>query len=78
MDRFTYRPRNRRPRNRRPRNFAAADIESEILPVVDDPTLGGQLHWTAGKHCGWLREEKLFVISYRALVLYLHEHNFTS
>ena len=34
IDGLTY-----RPRNGRPRKLTAADIESEILPVVDDPTL---------------------------------------
>jgi putative transposase len=71
IDGLTY-----RPRNGRPRKLTAADIESEILPVVDDPTLAGQLHWTAVKLCGWLREEKTFDISYRTLVRYLHEHNY--
>lgn len=71
IDGLTY-----RPRNGRPRKLTAADIESEILPVVDDPTLAGQLHWTAVKLCGWLREQKPFDISYRTLVRYLHEHNY--
>jgi transposase len=71
IDGLTY-----RPRNGRPRKLTAADIESEILPVVDDPALAGQLHWTAVKLCGWLREEKPFDISYRTLVRYLHEHNY--
>ena len=71
IDGLTY-----RPRNGRPRKLTAAEIESEILPVVDDPTLAGQLHWTAVKLCGWLREQKPFDISYRTLVRYLHEHNY--
>lgn len=71
IDGLTY-----RPRNGRPRKLTAADIESEILPVVEDPTLAGQLHWTAVKLCGWLREQKPFDISYRTLVRYLHEHNY--
>lgn len=35
-----------RPRNGLPRKLTAADIESEVLTVVDDPTLeiqGGQI-----------------------------------
>jgi transposase len=71
IDGLTY-----RPQSGRPRKLTAADIESQILPVVDDPTLAGQLHWTAVKLCGWLRQEKPFDISYRALVRYLHEHNY--
>lgn len=65
-----------RPKSGRPRKLSAAAIESEILPVVDDPTLAGQHHWTAVKLSGWLRQEKPFDISYRTLVRYLHEHNY--
>jgi transposase len=71
IDGLTY-----RPQSGRPRKLTAADIESQILPVVDDLTLAGQLHWTAVKLCGWLRQEKPFDISYRTLVRYLHEHNY--
>ena len=71
IDGLTY-----RPQSGRPRKLTAADIKSEILPVVDDPTLAGQLHWTAVKLSGWLRKEKPFDISYRTLVRYLHEHNY--
>jgi transposase len=71
IDGLTY-----RPRSGRPRKLSAATIESEILPVVDDPSLAGQLHWTAVKLSGWLRQKKPFDISYRTLVRYLHEHHY--
>jgi transposase len=71
IDGLTY-----RPRSGRPRKLSAATVESEILPVVDDPSLAGQLHWTAVKLSGWLRREKPFDISYRKLVRYLHEQNY--
>jgi len=71
IDGLTY-----RPRIGRPRKLTAAEIQSEILPIVDDPVLAGQLHWTAVKLSGWLRQEKSFDISYRTLVRYLHEHNY--
>lgn len=65
-----------RPRSGRPRKLSATTIQSEILPLVDDPALAGQLHWTAVKLSGWLRQEKPFDISYRTLVRYLHEHRY--
>lgn len=65
-----------RPKSGRPRKLSAAAVESEILPVVDDPALAGQHHWTAVKLSGWLRQEKPFDISYRTLVRYLHQHNY--
>ena len=71
IDGLTY-----RPRIGRPRKLTAAVIQSEILPVVDDPAPAGQLHCTAVKLSGWLRQEKSFDISYRTLVRYLHQHHY--
>lgn len=71
IDGLTY-----RPRTGRPRKLLASTVESEILPIVDDPSKAGQLHWTAVKLCGWLKQEKSFDISYRTLVRYLHEHRY--
>ena len=71
IDGLTY-----RPRPGRPRKLAAATVEAEILPLVDDPSMAGQLHWTAVKLSGWLKQEKPFDISYRTLVRYLHEHHY--
>lgn len=65
-----------RPRPGRPRLLENDAVRSEILPVVDDPSLAGQLHWTAVKLTGWLREQKGLEISHRTLVRYLHEHDY--
>lgn len=71
IDGLTY-----RPRCGRPRKLTAATVESDILPLVDDPSKAGQLHWTATKLSGWLKQETSIDISYRTLVRYLHEHNY--
>lgn len=71
IDRLTY-----RPRPGRPRNLDAARVESDIFPLVDDPSQAGGTHWTIVKLCGWLREEKQIVFSYRTLVRYLPEHEY--
>lgn len=71
IDGLTY-----RPYTGRPRRMAPAQVTSEILSVVDDPSLAGQTHWTLTKLCGWLREEKQIELSYRTLVRYLHEHDY--
>jgi transposase len=71
IDGLTY-----RPRSGRPRKLAASTVESDILPLVDEPSKAGQLHWTAVKLCGWLKQEKSIDISYRTLVRYLHEHDY--
>ena len=65
-----------RPIPGRPRKMAPGQVAHEILPVVDDPSLANQTHWTATKLCGWLREEKQMDLSYRTLLRYLHEHNY--
>jgi transposase len=65
-----------RPRPGRPRKLDEATVASTILPVVDDPALAGQLHWTAVKLCGWLKAEKQLDLSYRTLVRYLHEQDY--
>ena len=65
-----------RPRLGRPRKMEAARVTSDILSVVDDPSLAGQTHWTLTKLHGWLLEEKQIELSYRTLVRYLHESNY--
>ncbi len=60
----------------RPRKLDVSKVEAEILPVLDDPSLADQTHWTVVKLCGWLREQKQIDISYRTLVRYLHEHKY--
>lgn len=71
IDGLTY-----KPGPGRPRLLNHAQIESEILPVVDDPSLAGETHWTARKLCGWLNESLNTQISYRTVVRYLHEHDY--
>lgn len=71
IDAITY-----RPRSGRPRVLSADSVREEILPVLDDPSLAGQRHWTAVKLCGWLRESRDLDLSYPTLVRYLHEQNY--
>ena len=63
-------------RSGRPRKLDAARVISDILPLVDDPALANQTHWTVVKLCGWLCKEKQIDLSYRTLVRYLHEHQY--
>lgn len=71
IDAITY-----RPVSGRPRILEKQTVEAEILPVIDDPGIADQHHWTVTKLCGWLREEKNLDLSYRTLVRYLHEHDY--
>lgn len=71
IDGLTY-----KPQPGRPRKFSTEKIISEILPLIDDPSLAKQTHWTVTKLCGWLREQKDLDFNYRTLVRYLHEQNY--
>lgn len=65
-----------RPKSGRPRKLALQEVEESILPLVDDPSLAGQSHWTAVKLHGWLRDERKLDLSYRTVVRYLHEQGY--
>ena len=71
IDGITY-----RPRSGRPRCLSSDEIQKKILPLVDDPSLADQQHWTATKLCGWLKNKEDLDLSYSTLVRYLHEHNY--
>ena len=60
----------------RPRAVAKETVAEVILPVVDEPSLADQTHWTVTKLVGWLEEEKDLKIAYSTLVRYLHEHDY--
>lgn len=71
IDGVTY-----RPKTGRPRAIAPAKVAAEILPVVDDPSMAGETHWTVTKLVGWLAAEKRLDLAYSTLVRYLHEHGY--
>jgi transposase len=71
IDGLTY-----RPQPGRPRLIQAHEVDEKILPLLDDPALAGQNHWTAVKLCGWLRENEKMELSYPTLVRYLHERGY--
>jgi transposase len=65
-----------RPRPGRPRCISSSTVKEQILPIIDDPSLAGERHWTAVKLCGWLREHRDLDLSYSTLVRYLHEQDY--
>jgi len=71
IDGITY-----KPKKGRSRILSSREIQKNILPIVDDPGLAGEHHWTATKLCGWLRKEGKVDLSYSTLVRYLHEQNY--
>ena len=65
-----------RPGAGRPRLLEHDEIEEKVLPVVEDPSLADEHHWTARKLCGWLNDTLETKLSYSTVVRYLHEHDY--
>ncbi|MBK8092068.1 MAG: helix-turn-helix domain-containing protein [Verrucomicrobiaceae bacterium] len=50
--------------------------ERKILPLIEDPSLAGQSHWTAVKLHGWIKQNLQTQLGYSTTVRYLHEHDY--
>lgn len=61
-----------RPRSGRPRKIKFETVGDLLRPVLEDPSLAGQTHWTGVKLHGYLREEAGVEISYSTTMRYLH------
>lgn len=57
----------------RARKVALSLLKQHVEPVMDDPSLAGQTHWSAVKLHGWLRERLQVDLGYSTTVRYLHE-----
>ena len=62
------------PGRGRKRCITPSGVAGDILPLLDEPELAGQEHWTAVKLHGHLTRENAMEVSYSTLVRYLHEH----
>ena len=51
-------------------------VTSEIIPLLEDPSLAEQTHWTLTKRHGYLKVQKDLDLSYRTLHRYIKEHNY--
>ena len=51
-------------------------VSEKILPLIEDPSLAGQSHWTAVKLHGWIKENLQTQLGYSTTVRYLHEHDY--
>jgi len=60
-------------RNGRPRKVKIERVRDLLVPVLEDPALGGQVHWTGVKLHGWLLEQIQIDLGYRTVIRYLHE-----
>lgn len=64
-----------RPRAGRPRAIKKEQTE-RLKELIEKPELAGQVHWTAKKFHGYLRQELDQEVGYSTVVRWLHENNF--
>jgi transposase len=49
---------------------------AQYRQLIAQPELAAQLHWTAGKFYGYLRQGLQHESGYRTVIRWLHDHNF--
>ena len=62
-----------KPRPGRPRKIKIQKLNDLLIPVLEDPTRAGELHWTGVKIHGWLKEKLSLELGYSTLIRYLHD-----
>ena len=62
-----------KPQPGRPRRVKFQRLEDLLVPVLEDPSQAGELHWTGVKVHGFLREQLQIELGYRTVIRYLHE-----
>lgn len=65
-----------RPKSGRPRKVKLERVRDLLLPVLEDPTTAGQVHWTGVKLHGHLKEQLSLELGYSTTLRWLHELNF--
>jgi transposase len=63
------------PRSGRPSKITQ-EQSAHYRQLIEQPELAEQLHWTAVKFHGYLRQELQHEIGYRTVVRWLHDQNF--
>jgi transposase len=51
-------------------------VAEKIVPLIEEPSLAGQTHWTAVKLHGWIKEHLQAQLGYSTIVRYLHEQDY--
>jgi transposase len=65
-----------RTRSGRPRKATLASVRTLLEPVLLEPAKAGQVHWTAVKVHGYLKDKLAIDLGYRTTVRWLHELDF--
>ena len=61
-----------RPKPGRPRKVSLQRLGDLLVPVLKDPALAGERHWTGVKIHGWLKTQISEDLSYRSVIRSLH------
>ena len=65
-----------KPKPGRPRKVKLERVRDLLVPVLENPTAAGQVHWTGVKLHGYLQEQLALELGYRTALRWLHELNF--
>lgn len=65
-----------RPYAGRPRKMDIPQVRTDIIPLLEDPSLAQQTHWTLTKLHGYLKEQLQLDLSYRTLHRYIKEQEY--
>jgi transposase len=65
-----------KPRRGRPPKVKLQRLRDLLIPVLEDPSRAGELHWTGVKLHGWLKRKLVMELGYRTVIRYLHQLDF--
>ena len=65
-----------KPRSGRSRKVKLERVRDLVVPVLEEPSQAGELHWTEVKLLGFLQERLQIALSYRTIINYLHEQDY--
>ena len=65
-----------KPRPGRPRKVTLQRVQDLLVPVLEDPSQAGQVHWTGVKLHGYLKEQFQIELGYSTTLRWLHELNY--
>lgn len=65
-----------RPKPGRPRKVKLERVRELLVPVLENPTQAGQVHWTGVKVHGFLKDQLAIEFGYRTTIRWLHDLNF--
>jgi len=62
-----------KPRSGRPRKVKLKRVKDLLIPILEDPSKAGEVHWTGVKLYGHLKAELSVELGYSTLIRWLHE-----